>query len=96
MDIIKKPIVTEKFTKLSEKLNRYGFVVSLKANKLEIKKAVEELYGVTVASVNTLRTSGKNKSRFTKTGVIAGKTKAYKKAFVTLAEGQKIDFYSNI
>jgi large subunit ribosomal protein L23 len=96
MDIIKKPIVTEKLNNLSEKYNRYGFVVSVKANKLEIKKAIEDLYGVTVASVNTLRTSGKNKTRFTKTGVIAGKTQAYKKAFVTLAEGHKIDFYSNI
>lgn len=96
MDIIHKPIITEKLNSLTEKYNRYGFVVSLKANKIEIKKAIEQLYGVKVESVNTLRTGRKNKSRITKAGVISGKTKAIKKAFVTLVEGEKIDFYSNI
>jgi large subunit ribosomal protein L23 len=96
MDILLKPIVTEKLTAQGEKLNRYGFVVSRRANKIQIKKAVEEMYGVTVESINTLIYAGKNKSRFTKTGVIAGKKNSYKKAIVTLAQGETIDFYSNI
>ena len=95
-EIILKPIVTEKLTILGEKLNRYGFVVDTKANKLQIKKAIEELYGVGVAEVNTLRYSGKVKSRFTKSGVISGNKNAFKKAIITLVEGDKIDFYSNI
>ncbi len=96
MDIIQKPIITEKMTLQGEKLNRYGFIVNKNANKVEIRKAVEELYGVKVASVNTMRYGGKVKSRYTKAGVIAGKTNAYKKAVVTLVDGDKIDFYSNI
>lgn len=96
MDILLRPIVTEKYTKLGEKLNQYGFVVERTANKIQIKKAVQDLYGVKVAEVNTLRYAGKVKSRFTKAGVIAGKKNAYKKAVVTLVEGEKIDFYSNI
>ncbi len=96
MDILHKPIITEKMTNLGEKLNRYGFMVDKRANKIQIKKAIEEMYGVTVDSVNTLRYGGKNKSRYTKTGLIAGKTNAFKKAVVSLADGEKIDFYSNI
>ncbi len=96
MNIIVKPLITEKMTALGEKLNRYGFVVEKRANKLQIKGAIEELYGVEVAAINTMNYSGKLKSRFTKTGVIAGKTKAFKKAIVTLAEGETIDFFSNI
>lgn len=96
MGIIIKPIVTEKMASLGEKFSRYGFRVSPKANKLEIKKAIEEMYNVTVVSVNTLQVAGKNKSRYTKAGVINGRTAAYKKAFVTLKEGDVIDFYSNI
>jgi len=96
MNIIKKPVITEKMTGISEKLNRFGFIVHKNANKLQIKKAVEDLYGVDVVSVNTLNYSGKEKSRFTKSGVISGRTNAYKKAIVTLAEGETIDFYSNI
>ncbi len=96
MNILIKPIVTEKMTHQGETLNRYGFIVDKKANKIEIKKAVEELYGVTVENVNTMRYGGKKRSRYTRTGIIAGKTKAYKKAIVTLAEGETIDFYSNI
>ena len=96
MDILLKPIVTEKMTALGEDLNRYGFIVAKDANKVEIKKAVEKMYGVAVESVNTMRYGGKAKSRFTKSGVISGKTKSYKKAIVTLAEGEVIDFYSNI
>jgi len=96
MNIILKPVITEKMTKLGEKLNRFGFIVHKKANKVEIKKAVEELYGVDVESVNTMNYSGKNKSRNTKSGIVTGRTNSYKKAIVTLAEGETIDFYSNI
>jgi large subunit ribosomal protein L23 len=96
MNILIKPVVTEKMTQQGETLNRYGFIVDKKANKIEIKKAVEELYGVTVESVNTMRYGGKRRSRYTRTGIIQGKTNSYKKAIVTLAEGESIDFYSNI
>jgi len=96
MTVIIKPIITEKMTALGEKLNRYGFMVDRKANKLQIIQAIKELYGVEVTSVNTMVFSGKNKSRFTKTGVISGRTNTYKKAIVTLAKGETIDFYSNI
>ncbi len=96
MNILIKPIITEKMTSLGEKLKRYGFIVEKSANKLQIKKAVEELYSVDVKDVNTMRYSGKSKSRFTKTGLISGKTNAFKKAIITIAEGETIDFYSNI
>ena len=96
MDILIKPIVTEKFTSLSEKANRYGFLVDRRANKIQIKKAVEEMYSVTVKSVNTMIAGGKYKSRFTKGGVISGKTASSKRAVITLADGETIDFYSNI
>ncbi len=96
MNIIIKPVITEKMTTMGENLNRYGFIVHKKANKLQIKKAVEELYGVEVESVNTMNYSGKEKSRFTKSGAITGKTNAFKKAIITVAEGETIDFYSNI
>ena len=96
MKILIKPIVTEKMTALGEDFNRYGFVVEKTANKLQIKEAVEELYSVKVADVNTMRYAGKRKQRHTKSGVSIGKTPSYKKAVVTLAEGEVIDFYSNI
>ena len=96
MNILLKPIVTEKMTSQGDKFNRYGFLVAKNANKLQIKKAVEDMYGVTVDSVNTMRYGGKLKSRNTKSGLLMGKTIAKKKAVVTLAEGNKIDFYSNI
>ncbi|NDV95039.1 50S ribosomal protein L23 [Dysgonomonas sp. 521] len=97
MGILIKPILTEKQTMISEKFpNRYGFRVAPSANKVEIKKAVEELYGVSVVSVNTIKYNGKLKSRYTKTGVIKGKTPAFKKAIITLKEGESIDFFSNI
>ncbi|MDE7026122.1 MAG: 50S ribosomal protein L23 [Paramuribaculum sp.] len=96
MDITIQPIVTEKATKLSEKLNRYTFRVSPEANKYQIKMMVEKLYGVKVVNVNTAVVRGKNKSRWTKSGLLRGKTSAYKKAFITVGEGQTIDFYSNI
>ena len=96
MGIIIKPIVTEKMRQISEKFNRVGFQVAHSANKIEIKKAVEEMYNVTVISVNTSNYHGKKKSRYTKAGVINGMTATYKKAIVTLKEGDTIDFYSNI
>jgi large subunit ribosomal protein L23 len=83
-------------TAQAEKLNRYGFIVDKKADKLQIRKEVEDLYGVSVDSVNTIRYAGKRKSRYTKAGFVEGRTNAYKKAIVTLKEGQSIDFYSNI
>jgi large subunit ribosomal protein L23 len=96
MDILVKPIVSEKMTIQSENFNRYGFIVDTRANKLQIKKAVEEMYGVSVEAVNTMRYLGKKKSRNTKSGVIEGRANSFKKAIVTLADGEKIDFYSNI
>ena len=96
MSILVEPIITEKMTGLGEKLNRFGFIVEKRANKIEIGKAVEEMYNVTVEAVNTMVYGGKRRSRFTKTGLVKGKTKSYKKAIVTLAEGDTIDFYSNI
>ena len=97
MGIIIKPIVTEKQTAITEKMdNRYGFRVSPNANKLEIKKAIEGMYNVTVVGVNTINYYGKRKSRYTKSGIINGKQSAFKKAIVTLKEGETIDFFSNI
>ena len=96
MEIIIKPIVTEKATGLSEKFNRYSFKVNKDANKIQIKQAVEAAYNVTVEDVNTMNVSGKNKTRYTKAGIIKGATSDYKKAVVTLKEGDLIDFYSNI
>ncbi|QIK54601.1 50S ribosomal protein L23 [Dysgonomonas sp. HDW5A] len=97
MGILIKPILTEKQTAISEKFpNRYGFRVAPSANKVEIKNAIEQIYGVKVDVVNTMNYAGKRKSRFTKAGVVSGKTPAYKKAIVTLKEGEVIDFFSNI
>ena len=97
MGIIIKPLVTEKMTAITDKSNnRFGFIVRPEANKLEIKKEVEALYNVTVVDVNTINYSGKRKSRYTKSGIINGKQAAFKKAIVTLKEGETIDFFSNI
>lgn len=96
MEIIERPIISEKMSALSDKLNRYGFIVNKKSNKIQIKTAIESLYDVEVVAVNTMNYGGKAKSRATKSGYIPGRTKAFKKAIVTLAEGQSIDFYSNI
>ena len=96
MGIIVKPLVTEKMTAITEKFNRFGFIVRPEANKVEIKKEVEALYNVTVVEVNTMRYAGKDKSRYTSSGLINGRTNAFKKAIVTLKEGDTIDFYSNI
>jgi large subunit ribosomal protein L23 len=95
-EVLIKPILTEKANAQQEKLKRYAFKVSRKANKLEIKKAVEDFYGVSVVDVNTLVAPGKNKTKFTKAGFIKGVRPAYKKALVTLAEGDTIDLYANI
>ena len=96
MSIIKKPVITEKMTDQSEEYNRFAFVVDRKANKIEIKKAVEEMYDVAVDSVRTMVCIGKKRVRGTKSGMIIGKTSTYKKAIVTLDKGDSIDFYSNI
>jgi len=96
MEILLKPLVTEKMTELSEKLNRVGFVVDRRATKIDIKKAVEKMYNVKVKAVNTMNYQGKKKSRFTKAGAIEGRTASFKKAIITLVEGDNIDFYSNI
>ena len=96
MEFTIEPIVTEAATQLSEKLNRYTFRVSPEANKFQIKDMVEKLYGVKVLNVNTCVVRGKNKSRYTKSGLLRGKTNEWKKAYITVAEGQAIDFYSNI
>jgi large subunit ribosomal protein L23 len=96
MSIIIKPIITEKITKQSEVLNRFGFVVDKKANKVQIKKAVEATYGITVVSVNTMNVRPDRTTKYTKSGLISGKTNAYKKAVVQVKEGETIDFYNNI
>lgn len=96
MEIMIKPVVTERATAISEKLNRYTFRVSPEANKAQIKNLVQSLYGVKVVDVTTMNYDGKKKSRYTKAGLINGKVAAFKKALVTVAEGETIDFYSNI
>lgn len=95
MSVLKSPLVTEKVSALNEK-GKYGFIVDQAANKIEIKNAVEKMYGVNVERVNTINVLGKKKSRFTKAGTLTGRKPNYKKAIVTLAEGEVIDFYSNV
>ena len=96
MNILIKPIITEKATTDAELNNRYGFVVDTKANKVEIKKAVEAAYGVSVTKVRTINVRPDRRVRYTKSGIQTGKTNAYKKAIVQVAEGDTIDFYNNI
>ena len=97
MAFIIKPLVTEKMTKITEKRpNRFGFIVRPEANKLQIKDEVESLYNVTVVDVNTSVYAGKRSARYTKAGIIRGQKNSYKKAIVTLKDGDSIDFYSNI
>ena len=96
MEVLIKPLITEKMTMLTEKRNQYGFVVNRKSTKPEIKLAIEKMYNVKVLDISTNIRTGKYKRRNTKSGVIYGKTNAYKKAIITLKEGEKIDFYSNI
>jgi large subunit ribosomal protein L23 len=95
MSILKRPLVTEKVSSLNEK-GKYGFIVNAAANKVEIKQAVEKQYGVNVERVNTMNVMGKKKTRYTKTGILSGRRPGYKKAIVTLAQGEVIDFYSNV
>lgn len=95
MSVLIKPLVTEKFSAMNE-YGKYGFVVERKANKVQIRQEIETKYGVTVEFVNTMVQPGKSKIRSTKAGIIKGKSKAYKKAIVKLAEGDIIDFYSGI
>jgi large subunit ribosomal protein L23 len=96
MSILIKPIITEKATADSELNNKYAFVVDNKANKIEIKDAVESAYGVSVTKVRTINVRPDRKTRYTKTGVVTGKTSAIKKALVQVAEGETIDLYSNL
>jgi large subunit ribosomal protein L23 len=96
MSIIIKPIITEKITKEGEVFNRFGFVVDKKANKVQIKKAVEAAYGISVVSVNTMNYRADRTTKYTKSGLISGKTNSYKKAIVQVKEGETIDFYNNI
>ena len=96
MIIIKKPVITEKMTAISEKLNKFAFIVDKNANKIQIKDAVEKLYDVKVVAVNMMNYDGKKKSRYTKAGIVTGRRPAFKKAVVTLKEGDTIDFFSNI
>ena len=95
MSVLKKPLVTEKVSALNEK-GKYGFIVDADANKVEIKKAIEKQYGVNVEKVNTMNVMGKLKTRYTKAGVLSGRRPNYKKAIVTFAAGEVIDFYSNV
>ena len=95
-EVLIKPILTEKANAQQEKLRRYAFKVNRRANKLEIKKAIEGFYGVTVIDVNTAVIPGKSKTRFTKAGYIKGQKPAYKKALVTVSEGESIDLYATV
>ena len=96
MEVLIKPIITEKYTAQADTFNRYGFVVDKRANKLEIRAAVEKLYGVTVVAVNTQQYVGKVKTRNTTRGIAVGRVNRSKKAIITLKDGDMIDFYSNI
>jgi len=95
MSVLIKPLITEKASALNEK-GKYGFIVEKAANKVEIKKEVEKMYGVTVESVNTMIYQGRSKSRYTKSRIISGRTASFKKAVITVADGDVIDFYSGI
>ncbi len=96
MEVLKKPLITEKASALSEKSGKYTFLVDKKANKVEIKKAVEKMYGVNVEEVNTLVMPSKPKNRNTKKAVISGRKGSYKKAVIKIASGETIDFYNEI
>lgn len=94
MSIIIRPVISEKATNSSELLGQYSFYVNTKANKLQIKAAIEKAYGVNVVKVSTMVSAPKVKSRYTKTGLQVGKTNKLKKAIVHLAEGQELDLLS--
>ncbi|MFM7105642.1 MAG: 50S ribosomal protein L23 [Flavobacteriales bacterium] len=94
--ILIRPLVTEKMTKITEKQGKYGFIVNRDANKIEIKKAVEKAYGVNVVQVNTVRYDGKRKMRYTAKSIVEGRSAGYKKAIIKLQAGETIDFYANV
>ncbi|WP_285059055.1 MULTISPECIES: 50S ribosomal protein L23 [Pedobacter] len=96
MELLRKPILTEKASALTEKSNRFTFKVDHKANKLQIKQVIEKMYGVNVLAINTMVVDGKVKSRNTKGGLVTGRSPKYKKAIVTLKAGETIDYYANI
>jgi large subunit ribosomal protein L23 len=96
MSIIIKPIITEKITKQGELFNRYGFVVDKKANKIQIRNAVEAAYGVKIVAINTMNVRPNRSVKYTKSGMISAKSNSYKKAIVEVQEGEAIDFYNNI
>ena len=95
-NILIKPIISEKMTRQVEQLGKYGFLVNVKANKIQIKNAIEDMYGVTVQSVNTIIMPRKNKFRYTKSGILRGKTKLVKKAIITLEAGEVINFFESV
>jgi large subunit ribosomal protein L23 len=95
MNVLKRPIITEKFAALNE-VGKYAFEVHRNANKVEIKKEIEKQYGVTIVKIATMRSIGKVKTKYTKSGAVSGRTSLIKKAIVTLKEGEVIDFYSGI
>jgi len=96
MELLRKPILTEKASALTEKSNRFTFRVEVKANKLQLKQAIEKMYGVNILAINTMVVNGKVKSRNTKGGLVTGRRPKYKKAIVTLKAGETIDYYANI
>lgn len=96
MEILIRPIITEKATEEAETLNRYAFIVHKQANKIQIRKAIEDLYNVNVESVKTAIMPGKSKRKYTQTGLIDGNSGSYKKAIVEVRSGEAIDLYSNI
>lgn len=95
-NILIRPLVTEKSELASEELNQYTFIVNKKANKIEIAKAIKDTYSVEVVAVNTVNVAAKSRSRMTRSGVIKGRKSGYKKAIVTVYEGDTIDFYGNV
>jgi large subunit ribosomal protein L23 len=95
-DILIRPLITEKMTAITDKQGKFGFIVAKDANKIEIKRAVESAYGVTVLAVNTIRYDGKRKFRYTAKGIIEGRSQGYKKAIIKLQAGDTIDFYANV
>jgi large subunit ribosomal protein L23 len=96
MSVIIKPLVTEKMTDVTDKLGKFGFIVDRRANKIQIRKAIEEMYGVTVTDVRTMNYMGKKSVRFTTHGPEKGSKASFKKAIISLAEGDSIDLYSGI
>ncbi|PJA95853.1 MAG: 50S ribosomal protein L23 [Ignavibacteriales bacterium CG_4_9_14_3_um_filter_34_10] len=95
-NILIRPLLTEKMTAIQESQNKYGFVVNIDSNKIEIAKAIKKKFNVNVVSVNTIKYKGKTKTQFTKKGRFSGKTPQYKKAIVTVKEGQKIDIFGEV